>query len=322
LLLTQRMLPVLDWVKRSLAQGRGSARASREGLRPEAAEAPAGEAAPSRCVTCGSSAARPLYQVRGFQIVACSECGLPRTQLPAGFDPASIYDASYFAGGQAGGYADYQGSGETLRAEFSRTLTALERSGASGGSLIELGCAYGFFLDLASSKFSVSGVEVSQHAREACRARGLRVEPELSPQLVAERGPFDAAVMLDVIEHLSDPADTLSRLRGALRPGARLLITTGDVDALSARLTGRRWRLMKPPEHLWYFSPRTLTALLARTGYRVLSTEHPWKVVPLSLIAFQALQLSGRASPGWVKKLPGAVPLNLFDAMRIVAEAI
>jgi SAM-dependent methyltransferase len=330
------MLALRDWIKRSLGQGRGPISASRASgadvataRRPSAPQVASGAAVPSsppratRCAACGASEARPLYEVQGFRIVACSTCWLPRTQLPPDFDPASIYDASYFAGGQTGGYADYQGSSETLRAEFGRTLAALERSGtAPGGSLIELGCAYGFFLDLARDQFSVSGVEVSAHAREACRVRGLRVEPELTQDFVAERGPFDVAVMLDVIEHLSDPADTLSKLRGALRPGAHLLITTGDVDALTARLTGRHWRLMKPPEHLWYFSGRTITALLARTGYRVLSIEHPWKVVPLSLIAFQALQLGGRSVPDWVKKLPGGIPLNLFDAMRVVAEAV
>jgi SAM-dependent methyltransferase len=274
------------------------------------------------CVACGASAAHELWRVRGFPIVACDTCGLARTELPADFDPASIYTASYFDGGQDDGYADYQGSQETLRAEFARTLDGLARHGVMGGSLIELGCAYGYFLDEARRRFSVCGVEVADAARAACRERGLVVERELTPALAAEHGPFDAAVMLDVIEHLADPGEVLVRLRGTLRAGGRLLLTTGDFGAALARVAGRRWRLMTPPQHLWFFSPKTLEAVLTRSGFRLLALDHPWKLVPLSMIVFQSLRMAGLRSPSWIRRLPGGVPVNLFDAMRVVAEAV
>lgn len=275
----------------------------------------------SVCAACGRSEVRPLYEVNGFPVVTCDGCGLARTELPDGFDPASIYTESYFAGGQADGYVDYQGSRDTVRAEFRRTLRALGRHTALSGSLVELGCAYGYFLEEAAERFSVCGVEVSDHARAACRERGLAVESSLSPELVEKHGPFDAAVMLDVIEHLADPAEVLANLRRSMKTGARLMLTTGDFGALSARLAGRRWRLMTPPQHLWFFSVPTLGALLARTGFRVRVAEHPAKLVPLSLVAYQALRLVGSSAPPWVKQLPGGLPVNFFDAMRVVAEA-
>ena len=61
-----------------------------------------------RCVACDQEAAKPLYRVNGFEIVQCS-CGLARTLLPGGFDPASIYTEAYFHGGHRDGYADYEG---------------------------------------------------------------------------------------------------------------------------------------------------------------------------------------------------------------------
>lgn len=274
------------------------------------------------CATCGERESSPLYVVQGYPVVACTACGLGRTELPVGFDPASIYSSSYFQGGQADGYADYRGSRATLAVEFRHALDVLARHGCKQGSLVEIGCAYGYFLDEAQRRFSVCGVEVSDDARAECRARGLHVEAALTPELVARRGPFDAAVMLDVIEHLPDPAALLRELRGALRDGGRLLITTGDFASPVARLTGRRWRLMTPPQHLWFFSPETLRALLAREGFRVRSVEHPAKRVPLSLMAYQALRWLGADAPSWLRRLPGGVPVNLFDAMRVVAEPV
>lgn len=270
------------------------------------------------CVACGTSRTTPLYVVNGFDVVQC-ECGLARTVLPDGFDLASIYTEAYFQGGHRDGYADYAGSGDELRHEFRRIADALRRH-VSGGKLIELGCAYGYFLIEAQQTFEVTGVEISDHAREICRGQGLVVEREATPELLAERGPFDAAVMLDVLEHLQEPGDALDRLHAAMRPGAQLLITTGDFGSMLARAMGKRWRLMTPPQHLWFFSPATVTALLARHGFHTHTVDHPWKMVPLALVAYQATRYLGGQE--LVRRFvpPGRLPINLFDAMRVVAE--
>lgn len=265
------------------------------------------------CTACDRTEAAPLYTVNEFEVVRCA-CGLARTVLPPGFDPASIYTEAYFQGGQHDGYADYAGSRDALRGDFRRTLDALP---VRRGALIEIGCAYGFFLDEARERFEVTGVEVSDAARAACVERGHVVTADIASAL--PRGPFDAAVMLDVIEHLPDPGRVLAELSGALAPGAPLVITTGDFGSALARAMGRRWRLMTPPQHLWFFSPRTLGSLLERHGFRVAEVGHPWKRVPLELIAYQAARyLGGQAL---VKRFPppGSIPLNLFDAMRVIA---
>lgn len=277
-------------------------------------------AASPACAACGRSEARPLYEVGGFAIVACA-CGLARTVLPPGFDPASIYGEAYFQGGQRDGYADYAGSAAELRREFRRTLRVLARH-VPRGRLLEIGCAYGYFLELARARFSVAGVELSDHARAACAARGLAVVRELDDEFLAAHGPFDAAVLLDVLEHLRDPGAVLARLHAVLRPGAQLLITTGDRGSLAARALGRRWRLMTPPQHLWFFDARSLGALLARHGFRVHALAHPWKLVPLALIAYQAARTVGAQDLARRFVLPGRLPLNLFDAMRVIAERV
>jgi hypothetical protein len=272
------------------------------------------------CVACGLHEAKPIYTVNGFDVVECT-CGLARTLLPPGFDPASIYTEAYFQGGHRDGYADYEGSGEELRHEFRRILDAL-RKHVSSGKLIEIGCALGFFLEEARASFTTCGVEISDHARAVCKSKGLDVEREVTPELLASHGPFDAAVMLDVLEHMQDPGETLDALHAKMRPGAQLLVTTGDYGSLLARAMGKRWRLMTPPQHLWFFSPATVTALLARHGFRVHTVEHPWKLVPLALVAYQATRYVGGQE--LIRRFVprGRIPINLFDAMRVFAERV
>lgn len=275
-------------------------------------------AAASPCPICTDRAATHLYQVKGFDIVRC-RCGLVRTVVPEGFDPSSIYTESYFTGGQDDGYANYAATGDQLRPEFARLVDMLrERTG--GGKLIEIGSAYGFFLEEAASHFEAYGVEISDAARSACVDRGLDVARSLTPDLLA-RGPFDVAVMLDVIEHLDDPRAVLDQVHEAMRPGGVLVITTGDHGSRLARLLGRRWRLMTPPQHLAFFDRASIDDLLTRSGFHVETVEHPWRRVPLSLIAYQAARYVGDRAQQWVQRLDlrGGLPVNLFDAMRVVA---
>jgi 2-polyprenyl-3-methyl-5-hydroxy-6-metoxy-1,4-benzoquinol methylase len=269
-------------------------------------------------MACGT-AMRPHLHAAGFAVHRCPACGLGRTLLPEGFDVAGIYDESYFQGGQADGYADYQGSRAELSLEFRQVVRLLQAGGPGGGRLLEIGCAYGFFLDEAAGGFDVYGVELAEHARQSCRARGLRVAARLDDAGVLAGAPYDAVVMLDVIEHLPDPAGTLLAVAGMLRPGGRLVLTTGDFGALTARALGARWRLMTPPQHLWFFTVAALGHCLRSAGFELVSTTHPAKRVPLSLLVYQLGRMLGRGNR-WRLNLGGSVPVNLFDAMRIVAR--
>jgi len=46
--------------------------------------------------------------------------------------------------------------------------------------------------------------------------------------------------------------------------------------------------------------------------------EHPWKTVPLSLIAFQLARMAGLHRRAQSSASQIGVPVNLFDAMRVV----
>ncbi len=85
-----------------------------------------------------------------------------------------------------------------------------------------------------------------------------------------------------------------------------------------ARLTGVKWRLMTPPQHLWFFTPESLRRMSASLGLAVEHVDHPWKIVPASLIMFQLRRMLGLRTAGASAASRLGVPVNLFDAMRVV----
>jgi SAM-dependent methyltransferase len=273
------------------------------------------------CVVCGGVARhRVVFEKWGFPIFRCVDCGLGSVRLTGRLDVAEVYNEAYFHGQRADGYADYVGSENVLRSEFRRAVARLRRYGTAEGRLLEVGCAYGFFLQEAQSHFDCFGIEVCAEAVEFCRSRSLNVDHgETSQRLLDRLGLFDAVVMLDVIEHLENPHEVLQRVSQSVRPAGSLMISTGDWSSMLARLMGRKWRLLTPPQHLFYFSDRTLTTLLARVGFRVIHRSRPWKIVPFSLAAYQVSARMGMSMPslGFLSRL--GVPVNLFDTILIIA---
>lgn len=275
---------------------------------------------PRPCLVCGADAWAPhLGDLR-----RCAACGFVTADLAAPIDPRALYDEAYFRGAE---YLDYAADEafikRTLRPRLDAVLARCRR-----GRLLEIGSAYGFFLDLARAHFDVVGFEVSPAAAAHARERlGLDVRGDdftaASPASVG--APVDATVMLDVIEHLEHPDRVIAHVAALSRPGALLLITTGDIGSWVARRRGRRWRLIHPPTHLHYFSRATLARLLERHGFQVRDV----RAVPVvrsvrqTLYSIVALRM-GR--PALYQRLERLVPptlgfpLNTYDIVQVIAE--
>jgi SAM-dependent methyltransferase len=270
------------------------------------------------CPACACATDQVLrFTTNGCDIWQCCGCGLGRTQT-SGFDAAGYYTEDYFSGRHADGYSDYRGAEAVLRREFARSVDFIRRYRRSG-KLLELGCAYGFFLMEAARYFDVAGIELASAAAAHARRAGLNVVQGMADAANLRRiGPVDVIVAFDVIEHLPDPRETLALCREFLNPGGIVVITTGDFGSPLAKFAGVRWRLMTPPQHLWFFTRKSMRRLSAGLGFLLEHVDHPWKIVPASLIAFQLRRMLGlRPAPVAAASRIG-VPVNLFDAMRIV----
>ena len=270
------------------------------------------------CPACGVETRHELrFNKNRSDVYQCSSCGLGRAHA-ANFDPNTYYTEEYFDGGHADGYADYQGAESVLRQEFARTVEFVRRF-RSSGRLLEVGCAYGFFLQEAKQHYDVSGIELAESAAEHCRRSGLNVlQGQVGRAHLERLGRQDVIVMLDVIEHLPDPLACLQLCADNLKAAGVLVITTGDFGSAVAKIAGKAWRLMTPPQHLWYFTTESIHRLAARVGLRVEHIDHPWKLVPAALILFQLKRMMGSKASRSSGGSSWGVPVNLFDAMRVV----
>jgi len=224
-----------------------------------------------QCICCGSAFWRPYCRVRGYDLTRCRACGFVRAELPASLDLSTLYGVDYFFGrgfdsSQIIPEARQPDPGYVARRRYWLTLLA-EATGKSG-RLLDVGCGAGALLDVARAKgWEAEGQEIAAAGAAEARLRGHRVQLGELPSCSYAAESFDAATMIEVIEHLPDPRPTLIALLRAVRPGGSVLITTGDVGSLGARLQRSRWSYIRPPGHVAYYTRFALHRLLESAGY-------------------------------------------------------
>jgi 2-polyprenyl-3-methyl-5-hydroxy-6-metoxy-1,4-benzoquinol methylase len=135
------------------------------------------------------------------------------------------------------------------------------------GRLLEVGAGVGGLVRVAMRRgWSVDATEVSPLALQALRATGATVFAGPVEEAGYAGGRFDLVVSLEVLEHLPDPLVHLRELARVTRAGGLLLLTTPNFGGLSRRWLGLGWRVVDP-EHLGYFTARTLSWALKEAGY-------------------------------------------------------
>jgi len=210
--------------------------------------------------------ARRLPDRIHYRMVKCNACGLVRCDPVA--DAATLgelYRQSTF---------DYGTEVTNLRRSYGRYLDRIEAFGVHKGSLLEIGCGNGFFLEeaLARGYADVRGVEpgsdVVSKATPGMRER--IVCDMMRPGLFAEAS-FDVVCFFQVFDHLPDPVGVLAESRRVLKPGGFVLILNHNIDALSARLFGERSPIIDL-EHTFLYSPTTLARLAGDQGFSTLET--------------------------------------------------
>ncbi len=239
------------------------------------------------CFLCGSQEGRLLSLQSSWPVFRCGVCGLIYlSERPSEASLSEFYGREYYDAGTTG-YGGYEKSfelyGDVFRVLFDRRERDLRKHVTTGRRLLEVGCAHGFLLDhLRSCGWEVEGVEVSPLASAYARDRfGLSVHGGTVEEARLREGSFDAVLLLDVLEHLHRPFDTLRRIAGLLRPGG-ILVTqcpwelTHWEEALQAVLRGVRTGSIRPdsiPAHLYFFSPRTLDAALEGGGFDIVARQ-------------------------------------------------
>jgi 2-polyprenyl-3-methyl-5-hydroxy-6-metoxy-1,4-benzoquinol methylase len=154
------------------------------------------------------------------------------------------------------------------------------------GTLLDIGAGRGELVSSATREgWRAVGIEPSTaHADHAARS-GADIRREPLEECGFESSSFDVVILAAVLEHLYNPAETISEISRILRPGGALFLDVPNEQGLYfkvgnfyQKLKGRRWVVNLAPTfepfHVFGFGPKSLRRLLAKYDFNIAA----WRV--------------------------------------------
>lgn len=212
------------------------------------------------CPCCSAKHFRELQDHVRHHLARCRTCDMVFAHRPP---TAQELEATY------GSYPVIPALSPLTKQRYLELLDVFEGYRRTG-RILDAGSGSGYFLDTAMERgWEAHGTEYDPAVVEACRARGIHMQQGVLDPAHYEEGSFDVITSFEVLEHLVDPATELAHIAKLLRPGGILYLTTPNFNSLARHLAGDRWNIINYPEHLNYYTPRTLGRSLKKAGLDV-----------------------------------------------------
>ena len=227
------------------------------------------------CPLCDRAPVRFAIDYQGFQLCQCEKCGLQFQSPRLTFEELAdkIYTEDYCPGHEE----------SASEKAYARQLSNFEKLMGKKGSVLDVGCGNGSFLEFAKA-----------HGWETFGA-DIRLSPEtknLTCPLWEGRltdidfgdAKFDVIRFNHVLEHLQNPLVELARCRALLSPGGLVFVGVPNVGGISPKIKNlqsrlglkrKRWRHYAATHHLYFFTPATLRRMIEKAGFSVRFWETP-----------------------------------------------
>ncbi len=171
-----------------------------------------------------------------------------------------------------------------------------------GDEVAEVGAGHGTFTDLlAGQARRVVASDLSERCTTILRDR-FSAQPgvEILQGTItasAERGPFDAVILINVLEHIEDDNGTLKEIEGMLKPGGRVILWVPAFELLYSDFD-------RKIGHYRRYRTAALGAQLRGAGFEVTDLRY---VNPIGGLAWLVLARILRRTP------TNGAPVAIFD---------
>lgn len=257
------------------------------------------------CAICSSQKLEttlPLYDDRygypgEFSLLKCQNCGyffLQGTFTPeilrdlySNFYPRSSFDEK--------NHLPYQ-EATGFRAWFDGAKSSPFHWIPKNVKILDIGCGFGESLGYHQSRgCKVFGVEVDENIRRVADKYGYKVHVGLFDPNIYQKNFFDYVTMSQVIEHVTDPVQTLQGITRILKPGGLAILSTPNANGWGAKSFGRYWINWHAPYHLQFFTLQSMQLAVEQSG---LTIEKTFTITPSAWLHYQWIHLATYPSEG------------------------
>ena len=136
-------------------------------------------------------------------------------------------------------------------------------------NLLDIGCGMGYFLEEAKKRgWDVFGTEFTDAAIKICKQKDISMKKGVFNPKNYKIKAFDIITSFEVIEHINNPLFEVANYYEVLRKNGMLYITTPNFNSLLRYRMQENYNVITYPEHLSYYTPKTINNLLILTGFK------------------------------------------------------
>jgi 2-polyprenyl-3-methyl-5-hydroxy-6-metoxy-1,4-benzoquinol methylase len=135
--------------------------------------------------------------------------------------------------------------------------------------LLDIGCGIGLFLDVAKERgWEVYGIEFSENLVSICESKNIKMEKGSITESTFSNEYFDIITSFEVLEHTNNPNEQINSIYKLLRKGGATYVTTPNFNSLLRFWLKSSYININYPEHITYFTKKTLNRLLIGSGLK------------------------------------------------------
>jgi SAM-dependent methyltransferase len=208
-------------------------------------------------------------------------------------------------------------------------LQALLKYRRPPARVLELGSSHGGFVAMLRwAGFDATGLEVSPWVVDFARKTfDVRVLTGPIEDQSIEPASLDVIALMDVLEHLRDPAATMRQCLRLLKPDGILLIQTpcyreGSTYAETAARSEQPLEILQPGEHLYLFSRRSIGELFSRLGARHITFEPALFAQYDMFLVVSRVAFTGRAAADARSALTATPAARMMQALLDQGTAV
>jgi SAM-dependent methyltransferase len=162
-----------------------------------------------------------------------------------------------------------------------------------GLKLLDVGCGDGSFLQAMKERgLEVYGIEPDKIKYELCKKKSLNVFCGFLEESYFENCFFDVITLNHVFEHISNPRETLKKLRELLKNQGIIIIQVPRADSFLAKVFHKDCQLFAVPYHLFTYTFKALSNLLNEEGFKIIRLRNI--PAPFSFVESFSLKLYGK----------------------------
>jgi 2-polyprenyl-3-methyl-5-hydroxy-6-metoxy-1,4-benzoquinol methylase len=278
-----------------------------------------------KCDLCGHDDPVLFLEKNGYNIVKCRNCSMvyvnPRLKSE---DLCNLYNENVISP-----YHYYLETKDDDEKTFEKRLDIIEKY-AKSGKLLDVGCSIGTFSVVAKNRgWEVYGVDINAQSVNYCLKKlNLDVKAGDFEKLDFPEDFFDVIIMNDFLEHVGSPTRALKKANQFLKKGGVIFIVTPKIDSFMARISKENWLHLKPNEHIFYFSSKTMGDILKRTGFETISIRPIGRYRSLHTILSKTKTYSGVINKLFGRMMDNqnlkqvSIRLNIRDEMAAIAKKV